>query len=54
MSNKEVIDKHIADAQRSRLWGCLQFDFQDGQLVLVRKQETFKPKGTSPTWPAQR
>lgn len=42
MSDKEIIEKYVADIKQRHFWGSLQFDFQDGQLVLVRKQETIK------------
>jgi hypothetical protein len=39
----ELIDKYVRQAEEARLWGTLQFDFQDGQLTLIRREETFKP-----------
>jgi len=47
MSN-EVIDKYVRQAEENRLWGMLQFDFQDGQVTLIRREETFKPTGSNP------
>lgn len=44
MSDKEIIDKYITEAQRARFWGSLQLDFQDGALALIRKEETIKIK----------
>ncbi len=44
MSDKELIEKYINDAQQRRLWGSLQLDFQDGVLALIRKEETIKIK----------
>jgi hypothetical protein len=42
MSNEELISKYVREAQQARLWGMLQLDFQDGQLTLIRREETFK------------
>jgi hypothetical protein len=42
MSN-DLIDKYVRQAEENRLWGMLQFDFQDGQVTLIRREETFKP-----------
>jgi carbonic anhydrase len=42
MSDKELIDKYVSEVQQKRFWGSLQLDFQDGNLALVRKEETIK------------
>ena len=45
MSNKltvENISKLLADLARSRFWGMIQIDYQNGQPILVRKTETIK------------
>lgn len=42
MSDKELIDKYVSEAQQKHLWGSLQLDFQDGNLSLIRKEETIK------------
>jgi hypothetical protein len=47
MSN-ELIDRYVRQAEEMRLWGMLQFDFQDGQLTLIRREETFKPSHREP------
>jgi hypothetical protein len=39
----DLIDKYVRQAEENRLWGMLQFDFQDGQVTLIRREETFKP-----------
>jgi hypothetical protein len=39
----DLIDKYVRQAEETRLWGMLQFDFQDGVLTLIRREETFKP-----------
>jgi hypothetical protein len=44
----ELIDKYVRQAEETRLWGMLQFDFQDGQLTLIRREETFKPAASRP------
>lgn len=36
------IPKLIREAAETRLWGTLQFDFQDGEIVLMRRTETVK------------
>jgi hypothetical protein len=46
MSTKELIDRYITDAENKRLWGMLQLDFQDGQLTLIRREETIKVNRT--------
>lgn len=37
------VDELIKKAEQDRLWGCIQIDFQDGNVVLIRKTETIKP-----------
>jgi ribosomal protein S1 len=37
----EVI-KMLEKAQKEKLWGNLQIDFHNGEIVLVRKTETTK------------
>ncbi|HXX18707.1 MAG TPA: hypothetical protein VEJ46_04845 [Candidatus Acidoferrum sp.] len=37
------VDELIQQAEQDRLWGCIQIDFQDGNVVLIRKTETIKP-----------
>jgi hypothetical protein len=32
----------LTEVERARFWGSLELNYQDGQLVLVRKTETFK------------
>jgi hypothetical protein len=32
----------LNEAAEARLWGTLQFDFQDGEIVLIRRTETVK------------
>lgn len=32
----------LTEVERERFWGSLELNYQDGQLVLVRKTETFK------------
>lgn len=39
----------IAEAQRARLWGQIQIDFQAGQIVTIRKTETIKPTAARTT-----
>jgi hypothetical protein len=40
------ISQLLHEAEENRLWGSIQFDFQGGELVLVRKTETMKPTPT--------
>ena len=42
MSDTEIIGKYVSEAQQKRFWGSLQLDFQDGNLSLIRKEETIK------------
>jgi hypothetical protein len=44
----DLVDKYVREAEERRLWGTLQFEFQDGQLTLIRREETFKPTATRP------
>jgi hypothetical protein len=44
----ELINKYVRDAEEARLWGTLEFDFQDGQVTLIRREETFKPIASRP------
>lgn len=37
------VEAVVQQAERDRLWGCIQIDFQDGTVVLIRKTETIKP-----------
>ena len=39
----ELIERYIREAEAGHLWGMIQLDFQDGQITLVRRTETFKP-----------
>ena len=32
----------LSEAERSHFWGSLELSYQEGQLVLVRRTETFK------------
>jgi len=53
MSNMEIPQKvldTIGRYIRERLWGTIQIDFQDGEVILVRRTETEKvehPKGNT-------
>jgi hypothetical protein len=38
----EAIPQFLADLGRSRFWGTIQIDYQNGQPILVRKTETVK------------
>lgn len=38
----ESIPALLADLVRTRFWGSIQIDYQDGQPLLVRKTETQK------------
>ncbi len=33
----------LKDFEQRRLWGQIQLDYQNGKLVVIRKQETIKP-----------
>ncbi len=43
LSVLEGIEKFIVNLSRDRFYGVVELQFQDGELILVRKQETFKP-----------
>jgi hypothetical protein len=44
----EVI-RMLEKAQKEKLWGNLQIDFHNGEVVLIRKTETTKITGTEST-----
>jgi len=37
------ISELATELERSRFYGSLELKYEDGQLVLIRKTETFKP-----------
>jgi hypothetical protein len=39
----DSIPQMLSELTRARFWGSVQIDYQNGQPVLVRKTETFKP-----------
>lgn len=54
MSATELVNRYIHEAQEKRLWGMLQIDFQDGEITLIRREETTKiktRKGSNREWP---
>jgi hypothetical protein len=38
----------LENLTRSAFWGELSFTFQGGVIVLIRKTETTKPRGSNP------
>jgi hypothetical protein len=34
----------LAEVQRTHFWGALELSFHAGELVLIRKTETIKPR----------
>jgi hypothetical protein len=36
------LQKLLKEASEAHLWGTIQLDFQDGQLVLIRHTKTIK------------
>jgi hypothetical protein len=42
MNDKPSVEALLKQAAESHLWGSIQLDFQNGQLVLVRRTETIK------------
>ena len=38
----EALTQMLAELGRAYFWGSLQIDFQNGQIILVRKTETMK------------
>lgn len=38
------INKFLTELSDERFYGVVEFQFQDGELILIRKQESFKPK----------
>jgi hypothetical protein len=45
--DKAIVEKYLNEVKQRRFWGSLQLDFQDGQLVLIRKQGTIKIAGVN-------
>jgi len=43
---KEII-KIITDLKSRNFYGKLTFSFEDGKIVLIRKEETIKPEGAT-------
>jgi hypothetical protein len=39
---RKELEQALKDFEDRRLWGQIQLDFQKGQLVVIRKQETIK------------
>lgn len=37
------LEKFVLNLSKERFYGILELQFQDGEIILVRKQETFKP-----------
>jgi len=35
----------LAQIAKERFWGNVQFDFQDGEITVIRKTETIKVQG---------
>jgi hypothetical protein len=44
----ELIDRYIREAEAAHLWGSIELDFQDGQITLIRRTDTFKPQREQP------
>jgi len=47
MTDRRIFDRTkltqlLAEVERERFWGSVELNYQEGQLVLVRKSETFK------------
>lgn len=39
----EGLEKFVLNLSNERFYGVLELQFQDGELILIRKQESFKP-----------
>jgi hypothetical protein len=48
----ELIEKYLRQAEETRLWGMIELDYQDGQVTLIRRTETFKPPSKPREQPA--
>jgi|HubBroStandDraft_6_1064221.scaffolds.fasta_scaffold8258512_1 hypothetical protein len=44
----EIVQKYVKHAEEARLWGTIELDFQEGQITLIRRTETFKPPREQP------
>jgi hypothetical protein len=42
MNDRTKLAQLLSEAEQKRFWGTLELTYQGGQLVLVRKTETFK------------
>jgi hypothetical protein len=52
MSNESAKAQEVLrELERTRFWGSIQFDYQDGQIILLRKTQTMKlnsqPRGNT-------
>ena len=43
---QEVIEL-LKQLEETRFFGKITLDFQNGELILIRKEQTIKPKGTT-------
>lgn len=43
VDNIERVSKFLNQLSRDRFYGVVELQFQEGELILVRKQETIKP-----------
>jgi hypothetical protein len=48
------VEKMLHEIEQVRFWGSMQIDFQNGQVTLIRKTETFKPQSQGTTHEANR
>ena len=39
----DTVGEIVADLQRRRFYGSVEFKFEAGRVVLIRKTESFKP-----------
>jgi len=39
----EGLEKFVLNLSKDRFFGIVELQFQDGEIILVRKQETIKP-----------
>jgi hypothetical protein len=44
MTVPKELEQALTEFRERKLWGQIQLDFQRGELVVIRKQETIKPE----------
>lgn len=43
LDNLERVKQYLGKLSKDRFYGVVELQFQDGELILIRKQESIKP-----------